>query len=102
MNGILKTEFNLYSSSLSFDDTCQIVAGSIKAYNELRPHASCNYLTPAQAHGQTGILQKQWKNYYQPVKNSGQAKTTPKPKKTNIFEKSPCCIAIAGLLTTPV
>ena len=79
VNGILKTEFHLYSSSVGFEDTCQIVAGSIKAYNELRPHASCNYLTPQQAHGQTGVLQKRWKNYYQPVKNSEPAKPTPKP-----------------------
>jgi putative transposase len=50
VNGIIKTEFNLYSSSLGFDQTEYQVSKSIKSYNELRPHASCDYLTPNRAH----------------------------------------------------
>lgn len=79
VNGILKTEFRLCSNSVGFEDTRQLVAQSVKAYNELRPHASCNYLTPQQAHEQTGALHKRWKNYYQAVKNSEGTKPTPKP-----------------------
>jgi putative transposase len=63
MNGILKGEFNLYGSALSFEQTHQKVIGSVKAYNELRPHGSCDYLTPAQAHQHGSVLQKRWKNY---------------------------------------
>lgn len=63
VNGIIKTEFNLYSSSLGFGQTNQQIEKSIKAYNELRPHASCDYLTPNQAHLQAGNLNKRWKNY---------------------------------------
>lgn len=63
MNGILKGEFNLYSSSFNFEQTYQKIVASIKAYNELRPHGSCDYLTPCQAHQQGNVLKKRWKNY---------------------------------------
>jgi putative transposase len=63
MNGILKGEFNLYSSSSGFEQTYGKIHSSIKAYNELRPHGSCDYLTPCQAHQQGDILKKRWKTY---------------------------------------
>ncbi|TQM49509.1 transposase InsO family protein [Arcticibacter tournemirensis] len=62
VNGILKEEFNLHHSGLGFDDTKRKIAESIRAYNELRPHASCDYLTPDQAHLRAGVLMKRWKN----------------------------------------
>ena len=39
-----------------------VLCKSIKAYNELRPHANYDYLTPEQAHLQSGKLNKKWKN----------------------------------------
>jgi putative transposase len=63
VNGIIKTEFNLHSSSLGFEQTGNQISKSIKSYNELRPHASCDYLTPNQAHLQSKELSKRWKNY---------------------------------------
>jgi len=63
INGIIKTEFNLYSTQLGFDQTYQLVKDSIMAYNELRPHGSCDFLTPAQAHLLQGPLKKRWKQY---------------------------------------
>ena len=36
---------------------------SIDAYNQMRPHSSCDYLTPEQAHVKEDILKKIWKNY---------------------------------------
>lgn len=63
VNGIIKMEFNLYSSSLGFEQTGYQINKSIKSYNELRPHASCDYLTPNQAHVQSEKLNKRWKNY---------------------------------------
>ena len=65
LNGILKTEFNLYSSQVSFEDTAKMVEQSIITYNHCRPHSSCDYLTPNQAHQKSGLLKKRWKNYYQ-------------------------------------
>jgi len=63
MNGILKAEFNLYSSQLGFEPTCQLIKASITAYNEERPHGSCDFLTPEQAHHRHGTLKKRWKQY---------------------------------------
>ena len=63
MNGIIKGEFNLYGTNISFEQTYKRVVESITAYNELRPHSSCNYLTPDQAHCQQAPLRKRWKNY---------------------------------------
>jgi transposase InsO family protein len=63
VNGILKEElFN--QKYTDFKTAQQDVAKTIVIYNELRPHSSCNMLTPHQAHSQTGILKKHWKNYY--------------------------------------
>jgi len=64
VNGIIKTEFNLYGSSLGFGQTSEKINQSITCYNELRPHASCDYLTPVQAHLKSGKLNRRWKNYY--------------------------------------
>lgn len=63
VNGIIKAEFQLYSSQAGFEQTKQLVTQSIAAYNQLRPHGSCDYLTPLQAHQLTGTLKKRWKSY---------------------------------------
>src|SRR5690606_569879 len=63
MNGIIKSEFNLYESRLGFEATCDLITASINAYNHERPHSSCDLLTPQQAHQQSGPLAKRWKNY---------------------------------------
>ena len=61
MNGILKSEFNLYASSQGLLETQQRVSRNITAYNQIRPHDSCDKLTPAQAHLGSGPLKKRWK-----------------------------------------
>ena len=63
MNGIIKTEFNLYNSQLGFEQTGKQISKSINAYNSLRPHASCDYKTPEETHLTSGQLNKRWKNY---------------------------------------
>jgi putative transposase len=63
VNGIIKNEFNLYESRLGFDATYQLISNTIKIYNEQRPHGSCNFLTPQQAHQQEGLMKKRWKTY---------------------------------------
>lgn len=62
VNGILKSEFNLYHSPLGLEQTNRKIEESIEAYNNLRPHSSCDFLTPQQAHLKTGFLNKRWKN----------------------------------------
>lgn len=63
MNGIIKAEFNLYNSQIGFEQTKLLIQKSINAYNQLRPHGSCDNLTPDQAHLHTEQLPKRWKNY---------------------------------------
>ena len=63
VNGILKGEFNLYGSSQNFEQTYQRIVKSINAYNDMRPHSSCDLMTPNKAHEQLTVLNKRWKNY---------------------------------------
>ena len=70
MNGIIKGEFNLYSSMESFENTYERIVRSIEAYNEIRPHGSCDNLTPSQAHKKDGELKKRWKNYQKKMGDS--------------------------------
>jgi transposase InsO family protein len=63
MNGIIKAEFNLYNSQVGFEQTKLLIEKSINAYNQLRPHGSCDNLTPNQAHLRKEQLSKTWKNY---------------------------------------
>jgi putative transposase len=62
VNGILKTEFNLNKIFKSRTQALLAVRSSIDAYNNLRPHMSCNYLTPVVAHLSDQPLIKCWKN----------------------------------------
>ena len=62
VNGILKTEFKLHQNYKSRTDALMAVNCSINAYNNLRPHMSCDFLTPVEAHITNQILVKRWKN----------------------------------------
>lgn len=64
VNGILKDEFDLDRVFNSYEQALEEVNRIIPIYNYHRPHASCNYLTPEQAHQQKGPLKKRWKTYY--------------------------------------
>lgn len=61
VNGILKSELGLDKTFRSYSETVQPLAQSIHAYNNLRPHMSCDYLTPEQAHQKHGEFNKSWK-----------------------------------------
>ena len=63
LNGILKEEL-LQHKYPDFKSVQLSVAKSVIIYNSLRPHSSCDMLTPQIAHLQTGKLKKHWKNYY--------------------------------------
>jgi transposase InsO family protein len=62
LNGILKSEFKLNQVFQSRSQALLAVAKSIDSYNHLRPHMSCNYLTPTAAHSTDQVLIKRWKN----------------------------------------
>jgi len=61
VNGILKTEFGLSGHFMSNNLAQEAVNKAIDTYNNLRPHASCDYLTPAIAHDRNGPLNKRWR-----------------------------------------
>jgi len=61
VNGILKGDFELDKKFSSRAEALPIIDKSIRAYNELRPHLSCNMFTPNQAHEMVGPLEKKWK-----------------------------------------
>lgn len=61
INGILKTEFGLDKEFENYNQAKAAVERAINIYNQLRPHASCNYQTPDQTHQQEGTLKMRWK-----------------------------------------
>jgi putative transposase len=61
VNGILKSEFLLNRTFKNMEEASAVVSQSINIYNSQRPHGSCDYLTPDQAHHSTGILTARWK-----------------------------------------
>ena len=64
INGIGKHEFRLDQLFQTMSEMKAHVIKSINSYNETRPHASCDFLTPNQAHKGSGILAKRWKKNY--------------------------------------
>ena len=64
INGILKTEWLNEMKLKSIKDVKIHVKKIISIYNNERPHASIELLTPNAAHLMTGELNRLWKNYY--------------------------------------
>lgn len=58
VNGILKDEYLNHQILNNLYDTKQMVARAIRLYNSLRPHMSCEMLTPDQAHEKKGQLKR--------------------------------------------
>jgi putative transposase len=61
VNGILKSEFGLDAGFSNYALALEAAERTIHTYNTMRPHASCNYLTPEQAHRLEGKLKSKWK-----------------------------------------
>ena len=62
VNGILKGEFGLDGSFASLAGAKEAVDLAVCRYNELRPHASCDFKTPVAAHQENGLLRKRWRS----------------------------------------
>lgn len=69
VNGILKEEWINRENIESLEKGKEVIGRIIEIYNKKRPHLSNDYLTPEQAHQQTGILKRQWKTYYKKKEN---------------------------------
>lgn len=61
LNGILKSEFLINRTFKNFNEALEAVTASIAVYNNQRPHGSCDYLTPKEAHQKEGFLLKRWR-----------------------------------------
>ena len=61
INGILKEEFLLNKTFSTIEEAALCVNNAVEKYNQIRPHESCDNLTPVQAHNQNGFLRKRWK-----------------------------------------
>lgn len=66
INGIHKDEFTC-RAFLTFDLAKAAIVKSIQTYNQLRPHASCDYLTPNQDHLWEGLMKKRWRKYQRKI-----------------------------------
>lgn len=64
VNGILKTEW-LYHMTLNTPKQArEAIERIVHLYNNVRPHQSIGYMTPSEARGASGELDKLWKNYW--------------------------------------
>lgn len=61
VNGILKGEFLLNKTFASFSESLEATKNAIEKYNTIRPHDSCDKLTPVEAHQGSGFLRRRWK-----------------------------------------
>lgn len=61
INGILKDEFGLGEKIDDRIAAAKLAVQGVKIYNTLRPHSSCQMLTPIQMHRQNSVTPKKWK-----------------------------------------
>jgi len=73
VNGILKADFKLNRVFRSHAEALLAVDAAINNYNTIRPHMSCDYMTPTQAHELDGPMLKHWKKkrLKRPVETAG-------------------------------
>lgn len=61
VNRTIKEDMLLNRSFVNYEAAQEAVQRAIENYNNLRPHRSCSYLTPQQAHRMQGELVKKWR-----------------------------------------
>ena len=61
VNRTMKDEFLLDKGFNTFELASAAVSKAVNTYNTLRPHDSCDRLTPDEAHQQHGPLPMRWK-----------------------------------------
>ncbi len=69
INGTIKNELLEHIKIQGLSDAKQKVLRAIAIYNNERPHQSCGYLTPQQAHSQEFEFKREWKSYYKKKTN---------------------------------
>ena len=64
VNGIIKNEWLTHENIMDGNIALKRISEIVNIYNNIRPHASLNYLTPESAYTENGILERRWKNSY--------------------------------------
>ena len=64
VNGIIKNEWLMHENIMDGNIALKRISEIVNIYNNIRPHASLNYLTPESAYTENGILERKWKNSY--------------------------------------
>lgn len=64
VNGIIKNEWLMHENIIDGNIALKRISEIVNIYNNIRPHASLNYLTPESAYTGNGILERKWKNSY--------------------------------------
>lgn len=62
VNGIIKNELLEDRVFTCFKQALQLIGRAVIIYNQKRPHASCQMLTPNEASTKKGLLLKKWKS----------------------------------------
>ncbi len=82
-NGILKSEW-LYHMDPPSEKNCKsVVSRIINFYNNDRPHMSIGYQTPAEAHCQSGLQKKCWKNPWEKQQDKDKKRIFVPPKENH-------------------
>ena len=63
VNGIIKNEFYPHRIYQNYKEAKKSISKIIEIYNKRRPHSSLDFLTPENAHDQSGQINKRWKTY---------------------------------------
>jgi transposase InsO family protein len=63
INETVKEEFWANKVYENHQEASKDIDEIIRIYNQKRPHASVDYLTPEKAHDATGVLRRRWKSY---------------------------------------
>ena len=64
VNGIMKQEYLEHHMLNNKEEVMELLTTSVNVYNKLRPHMSCNMLTPETVHQNSIAVQRNWKSYY--------------------------------------
>ena len=64
VNGIIKNEWLMHENIIDGNVALKRISEIVNIYNNIRPHASLNYLTPESAYTENGILERKWKSSY--------------------------------------
>lgn len=64
VNGIIKDEWLTHETVIDSDAAIKRIGEIVNIYNNVRPHASLDFMTPNDAYRETGLIKRRWKNNY--------------------------------------